>query len=46
MAHCNTDVDCGGLYDNCGEGIDFRICDTDITDVSSACGDIRYTKGK
>ena len=46
MQFCDSDVDCNGMYDNCGQGTEFTICTTDTTDVPSGCNDIRYTKGK
>ena len=46
MKYCDSDVGCGGMYDNCGEETSYTICNTDITDIPSDCDDIRYTKGK
>ena len=46
MKYCDGDVDCGGMYDNCGAGTEFTICNTDSTDIPSGCNDILYTKGK
>ena len=41
-ANCSADDDCIGLYDYCGKGESFRLCNAPLSLVSSSCGSVVY----
>ena len=41
-ANCSADNECIGLFDNCGKGESFRLCNAPLSLVPTSCGSVVY----
>ena len=43
---CSADADCVGLFDSCGRGTQYLLCNAPLSISVAGCGSILYQQGK